>query len=93
MPDLWSSPVFDHGSIVTLSDYLFPFFSFLFLFRGSGQSQKKDAGTPHQNGSTPAGLDPFASDDEDQLRNIAKKFEEKYVSTLGVFFLSFPLLN
>ena len=25
-------------------------------------------------------LDPFADDDEDELRNIAKKFEEKYVS-------------
>jgi hypothetical protein len=25
-------------------------------------------------------LDPFADDDEDQLRGIAKKFEEKYVN-------------
>lgn len=34
------------------------------------------------NGSSapPLLLDPFADDDEDELRNIAKKFEEKYVS-------------
>ena len=43
--------------------------------------QKKKDG--HVNGSTAVPsrlLDPYADDDEDELRNIAKKFEEKYVS-------------
>jgi len=60
-----------------------PEFNFADLLSCIVTSQKKDAGTPHQNGSTPAGLDPFASDDEDQLRNIAKKFEEKYGGPVG----------
>ena len=45
--------------------------------------KKKEAGG-HVNGSAAPALllDPYADDDEDELRNIAKKFEEKYVSFL-----------
>lgn len=49
--------------------------------------QKKKESSHVTNGSTPGGpgkpstaLDPFAEDDEDHLRSMAKKFEEKYVS-------------
>jgi len=62
----------------------FPFSLFLLL-----QKKKEGHGV---NGSTPSAaasaaaaagpLDPYAEDDEDQLRSIAKKFEEKYVITL-----------
>jgi len=42
-------------------------------------TKKKEAGG-HVNGSAAPALllDPYADDDEDELRNIAKKFEEKY---------------
>ena len=31
------------------------------------------------------GIDPYAEDDGDQLRNIAKKFEEKYASFIFIW--------
>ncbi|XP_059350819.1 ubinuclein-1-like isoform X2 [Daphnia carinata] len=56
-----------------------PEFNFADLI--SALTKKKESHAT--NGSTPAVstgplLDPFAEDDEDQLRGIAKKFEEKY---------------
>ncbi|XP_032787187.1 ubinuclein-1 isoform X1 [Daphnia magna] len=56
-----------------------PEFNFADLI--SSLTKKKESHAT--NGSTPAVsagplLDPFAEDDEDQLRGIAKKFEEKY---------------
>ncbi len=35
--------------------------------------------TGANNSTAPPALDPYADDDEDQLRSIAKKLEEKYV--------------
>ena len=50
-----------------------------FLFQKKKENQITNGST--KTAAPPGPLDPFADDDEDQLRNIAKKFEEKYVGS------------